>query len=62
MNHHYQAILDVMGRADLKEAPRFLARTARVQNFEAVDGLIEGWAKPQKRDDVAPRMRWSATF
>lgn len=55
-DHHFRAILEVMGRADLKEDPRFLTRTARVQNFEAVDALIEGWAEQQKRDDVARRM------
>ena len=29
-DHHFRAILDVMGRADLKDDPRFLTRTARV--------------------------------
>ena len=55
-DHHFRAILDVMGRSDLKEDPRFLTRTSRVQNFEAVDALIEGWAKTMPRDELAKRM------
>ncbi len=55
-DHHFRAILDVMGRGDLKDDPRFLTRTSRVQNFEAVDELIEGWAKTVTRDDLAQRM------
>jgi formyl-CoA transferase len=55
-DHHFRAILDVMGRSDLKEDPRFVTRTARVVNFEAVDALIEGWTKAQSRDQVARLM------
>jgi formyl-CoA transferase len=55
-DHHFRAILDVMGRADLKDDPRFLTRTSRVQNMEAVDDLIQTWSKGQKRDDVAKWM------
>jgi CoA:oxalate CoA-transferase len=55
-DEHFRAILDVMGRSDLKENPRFLTRTSRVQNIEAVDELVEDWTKGLKRDDVAQRM------
>jgi CoA:oxalate CoA-transferase len=55
-DHHFRAILDVMGRTDLKEDPRFLTRSARVANFAAVDELIEGWTKTLARDEVARRM------
>ncbi len=55
-DHHFRAILDVIGRPDLKEDPRFLTRTTRVQNMEAVDELIQNWSRTQKRDDVAQRM------
>lgn len=55
-DHHFRAILEVMGRSDLKDDPRFLTRTSRVQNFEAVDALIQGWAKTVTRDDLAKRM------
>jgi CoA:oxalate CoA-transferase len=55
-DHHFHSILDVMGRPDLKNDPRFLTRATRVVNFAAVDELIEGWTKTLSRDDVARRM------
>lgn len=59
-DHHFRAILDVMGRSDLKEDPRFLTRASRVANTEAVDALIESWTKTQCKDDVAKRMLTAA--
>jgi CoA:oxalate CoA-transferase len=55
-DHHFRSILDVMGRSDLKEDPRFLTRSARVANFQAVDELIESWTKTLMKDEVARRM------
>lgn len=55
-DHHFRAILDVMGRADLKTDPRFLTRSTRVANMSAVDELIESWTKTQSKHDVALRM------
>jgi formyl-CoA transferase len=55
-DHHFHAILEVMGRGELRDDPRFMSRTARVQNVEAVDALIEGWSRQHARDDVARRM------
>ena len=52
-DHHFRAILDVIGRPDLKDDPRFLTRTARVQNFEA------GRRADRELDEAAsPRTRW----
>jgi CoA:oxalate CoA-transferase len=53
---HFRAILGVIGRPDLADDPRFLTRTSRVQNIEAVDELIEGWTKGLSRNEVARRM------
>lgn len=53
---HFRSILDVMGRADLKDDARFLTRTSRVANVAAVDELIEGWTKTLSRNEVARRM------
>jgi len=58
-DHHFRAILDVMGRADLKDDPRFLTRSTRVVNFAAVDELIEGWTRTLAKNDIAQRM-WTA--
>jgi CoA:oxalate CoA-transferase len=55
-DHHFRAILDVMGRSDLKEDPRFLTRSTRVANFAAVDELIESWTRTLPKDEVARRM------
>jgi CoA:oxalate CoA-transferase len=55
-DHHFRAILEVMGRADLVDDPRFLTRSSRVQNSEAVDCLIEDWTCRLPRDEIARRM------
>ncbi len=55
-DHHFRAILQVMGRDDLLEDPRFLTRTTRVQNIEAVDELVGNWTRLHTRNDVAQRM------
>jgi formyl-CoA transferase len=55
-DHHFRAILDVMGRGDLKNDPRFLTRATRVAHFADVDALIEGWTKTLGKDEVAERM------
>jgi formyl-CoA transferase len=55
-DHHFRSILDVMGRSDLKDDPRFLTRTSRVENFADVDALIEGWTRTLTKDDVAQQM------
>lgn len=55
-DHHFRAVLDAMGRSDLKDDPRFLTRSARVQNFAAVDELIEGWTQTLSKYEVADKM------
>jgi formyl-CoA transferase len=55
-DHHFRAILEVMGRSDLMDDPRFLTRTSRVQNMKAVDELVESWTKTLGRNEVARRM------
>ena len=55
-DHHFRAILDVMGRSDLKDDPRFVTRGTRVANYTAVDELIESWTKTLTKGEVAKRM------
>ncbi|MGA0024298.1 MAG: CaiB/BaiF CoA transferase family protein [Burkholderiales bacterium] len=55
-DHHFRAILEVMGRADLQDDPRFVSRSARVANFAAVDELIEDWTRTMSKHDIARRM------
>lgn len=56
-DHHFRAILDVMGRADLKDDPRFATRSSRVRHMDEVDDLIEGWTRRNPRDTIASEMQ-----
>lgn len=55
-DHHFRAILDVIGKPELKNDPRLKTRTDRVVNFELVDTLIEGWTRDRPKDEVAELM------
>lgn len=55
-DHHFRAILDVMGRGDLKDDPRLATRTARVQNVQLVDEIIEGWTLQHTKNEIAELM------
>ncbi len=55
-DHHWKAILEVIGREDLKDDERLKTRPARVANFELVDELIENWTSGRDRDHVADAM------
>jgi CoA:oxalate CoA-transferase len=55
-DHHFRSILDVMGRSDLKDDPRFISRSSRVANFADVDDLIETWTLTLGKDEIARRM------
>jgi formyl-CoA transferase len=55
-DQHFRSILDVMGRAELKDDPRFVTRSTRVVHFADVDALIESWTKTLSKDEVARRM------
>ncbi|HEY4374461.1 MAG TPA: CoA transferase [Burkholderiales bacterium] len=55
-DHHFRAILEVIGRGELKEDPRLITRSTRVANFDLVDELIETWTKTQSKDEVARLM------
>lgn len=56
-DHHFRTILDVMGRGDLKDDPRFASRGTRVVHFADVDALIEGWTRTLPKDEIARRMQ-----
>ncbi len=55
-DHHFRAVLEVMGRADLKEDSRFVSRTSRVQHMFEVDDLVEGWMITLPKHVVAQRL------
>lgn len=55
-DHHWQSILEVIGRADLKDDERLKTRTARVVHHEMVDALIADWAVGRTKDEFAEAM------
>lgn len=55
-DHHFRAVLDVMGRADLKDDPRFISRRSRVEHMHEVDALVEGWTINLPKHEAAQRL------
>ncbi|MFC7706321.1 CaiB/BaiF CoA transferase family protein [Plastorhodobacter daqingensis] len=55
-DHHWQSILRVIGREDLKDDERLKTRAARVINHEQVDELLETWIRTRTKDDAAAAM------
>jgi CoA:oxalate CoA-transferase len=55
-DQHFRSILDVIGRTDLKDDPRFTTRPARVANMLAVDELLEAWTSKHPKDEVAKKL------
>ena len=55
-DHHWKAILEVIGRQDLQDDERLKTRPARVAHFELVDELLENWSRTRDRDEVADAM------
>lgn len=51
-NRHWRSILDVIGRADLLDEPRFRHTTDRAAHMDEVDALVSGWTSNHTRDDV----------
>lgn len=55
-DHHFRAMLRVIGREDLQDDPRFVSRRSRVANMAAVDELLEGWTSQHPKDEIADLM------
>lgn len=55
-DQHFRAILDVIGRPDLKDDPRFTTRSARVAHMALVDELLQDWTQRHAKDDIAERL------
>ncbi len=52
-DQHFCAILDVIGRANLRDDPRFTTRGARVEHMLEVDALLEGWTSQRPKHEVS---------
>ena len=55
-DRHFRAVLEIIGRTDLADDPRFATRTARVVNMGEVDALVEAWTRTRPRDEIAVLM------
>ncbi len=53
---HFRSILDVIGRPELKDDPRFLTRTTRVAHMLEVDALMESWTALHTKEEIAEHM------
>mgnify|MGYP000530346070 CR=1 FL=1 len=54
---HWQGLLTIMGREDLREDPRYSSNKARVENMAETDGLIEAWSRTLDRADIISMAR-----
>jgi CoA:oxalate CoA-transferase len=49
---HWTALLDAMGRTELKDDPRFVDNAHRVANMAETDALVRSWTERLTRDEV----------
>ena len=54
---HWQNLLGLMGREDLKDDPRFETQAIRAQNEDAVDEAVEAWTLTLPKAKAARLMR-----
>jgi CoA:oxalate CoA-transferase len=55
-DQHFRSILDVMGRSDLKDDPRYATRATRVAHMHEVDALLEAWTLRHTKEGVAAQL------
>lgn len=51
-NHHWDRLLDVLERPDLKNDPRFADPASRASHNEEVDALISDWTRGLTKEDA----------
>jgi len=55
-NQHWFQLLNVIGRTDLKEDPRFSSPETRFANREIVDGIVSAWTRQLTKQEVMDRL------
>ena len=55
-NKHWRAVLEVIGREDLLDDPRFRHNSDRAQNMAVVDEVVSTWTAQHPRDVVMERL------
>jgi crotonobetainyl-CoA:carnitine CoA-transferase CaiB-like acyl-CoA transferase len=56
-NADWGAVLDVLGRPELRDDPRFASREARLQNHDAFDDVLSEWTGVRAPEEVADAFR-----
>ncbi len=51
-NSHWEKVLEVIGRNDLKEDPRFGTAQMRAKNYREVDSVITEWTRSRDKNQV----------
>jgi CoA:oxalate CoA-transferase len=59
-DHHFRAILEVIGKTELMADPRLATRPARAENYEIVDSIVEEWTRGQTKQAAAEAMLGAA--
>jgi CoA:oxalate CoA-transferase len=54
---HWQSLLQALGRADLKDDPRFSTLKERVNRMEEVDAIVQEFTNGRTRDELADIFR-----
>lgn len=56
-NWHWQRLLTVIGREDLKDDPRFASPAMRVKNATVVDGLVSEWCARHTKIEAMEKLQ-----
>ena len=54
---HWQNLLGVLGREDLKDDPRFANQALRAENEDIIDNLVKDWTKTISREEAAALLK-----
>ncbi|OBI41929.1 acyl-CoA hydratase [Mycobacterium kyorinense] len=53
----WAAVVDMIGRPELRDDPRFASARARLHNQEAFDEILSGWTAGRPPDEIAEALR-----
>ncbi len=54
---HWENLVELMGRADLKDDPRFVDQATRGENGRLVDSVVQAWTCALTKDEVTEILR-----
>ena len=54
---HWQNLLEVIGRGDLKDDPRFSSQALRAEHEAAIDEIVEAWTSGLSKSEAAEMLR-----